>query len=496
MKVIYALLLVAVVIGAYISWRSIDQDFRSDVSLISYTNGLKKEFRESHKEVLTFSFEEIVRSKPSDELVDPQLTLPQVHRYPLEEISQLFQFAENCKGRDRKTRDRNLEKAWQWHEFACGKSNLPKDFFSRAPFMHPSGRSYALLAKQDLKYLHVREQVNQIGISGTQLDLSAAELKYLLNGEEFVLGKKFVYANLRTVNGYATTIRYEVYLRPDWEAFISKKRLLASEKVDTPTCLYRESNFCWTQNQTQATRISKIFIVGLLSLSALLIIILAFIMVRGVQQKRRENAQRLFALQMLTHELRTPATALNLLVETFRHEFDSLPEKSQHAFLLMCEELQKLDRVIEASKSYLNSSERIDMSRVAVSVNHLIEGIVERFAKVEFVPLANDCKIKTDRYWLELCIRNLVENALKHGLPPVTVRLSVEGNQIIIAVVDGGKVSFSSLNEMMKPFCKSPRSHGLGLGLSIVSNVAKKINAELEFASSPTTFSVRIKELI
>ena len=347
--------------------------------------------------------------------------------------------------------------------------------------------------------LHLQEALQEQSVGGLGIKLTGWELQNLLNGESIVLAHDFAFFASKRSSSYSPADKYDAYPRLEWEHFASTADFIASVQTDSPACLYRESNLCWLQNPTKnvlKTRTVATFLVAGFFILAASLTVSGY---RRVQQRKHEAAQRLFTLQMLTHELRTPATSLRLSIETFRQEFDELPKESQKAFLRMCEELQRLDRVVEASKRYLNSEGTLalpDKTKITpMSANQFIAAALDDVeGSVKFVPLADDIQVRLDRYWVELCIKNLIDNAMAHGTPPVTVTLTEESGSLLISIEDRGSTSFSSLAEMSEPFRKDQNSKGLGLGLAIVRKVIQSMNGELGFRSSPTTFSLKLRD--
>jgi signal transduction histidine kinase len=89
---------------------------------------------------------------------------------------------------------------------------------------------------------------------------------------------------------------------------------------------------------------------------------------------------------------------------------------------------------------------------------------------------------------LRRAIRNLVDNAIKHGRAP---RLSVrrEGRSVVIAVADSGPgIPHDQLERVLEPFARGEASRnrqtgGTGLGLAIARAVAEGHGGTLTLAN-------------
>ncbi len=100
-----------------------------------------------------------------------------------------------------------------------------------------------------------------------------------------------------------------------------------------------------------------------------------------------------------------------------------------------------------------------------------------------------------------LAVRNLVENALVHGVDGKAIRVVVRksGRSASIAVVDDGPgVSGDEIASLQKRFTRGTgaRGSGAGLGLSIVDTLARRMGAKLVLRSPPegqaTGFEARL----
>jgi signal transduction histidine kinase len=101
-----------------------------------------------------------------------------------------------------------------------------------------------------------------------------------------------------------------------------------------------------------------------------------------------------------------------------------------------------------------------------------------------------EASVVADPYWLSVCIRNLVDNALEHGRPPVVVRVRADAKAVRCSVTDAGRPAFASLQELARPFAKSGSSRGLGLGLTITRHTIRAMGGELTFRPDPSTFTL------
>lgn len=107
---------------------------------------------------------------------------------------------------------------------------------------------------------------------------------------------------------------------------------------------------------------------------------------------------------------------------------------------------------------------------------------------VEF-KINKDASIKVNLYWLGNCIDNLVSNAHKYGVPPVILNVTVEQKKLRIEVIDGGQLTKRDWKELKTPFVSKA---GLGLGLTIVESMIKRMGGTMTLQGPPTTFILEI----
>jgi signal transduction histidine kinase len=84
---------------------------------------------------------------------------------------------------------------------------------------------------------------------------------------------------------------------------------------------------------------------------------------------------------------------------------------------------------------------------------------------------------------MESAVRNLLENALRASPSGATVRLVVAEDPPRLAVADHGPgLDPAELPELTEPFRRGPKGGSAGLGLAIVAEAAKRLQAQLSLA--------------
>lgn len=183
-----------------------------------------------------------------------------------------------------------------------------------------------------------------------------------------------------------------------------------------------------------------------------------------------------------SHELRTPLARIRLGVELMKDD----PSPQRRANLE--QDIAELDALIEE----ILLSSRLDAS------NHL-----DRVESVDLLALAAeesarypDCtvtgepvSVRGDRALLKRMVRNLIDNAEKHGAPPIEVEVRRQGATASLTVRDAGKgVSMAERERIFQPFYRvtgGERPRGTGLGLTLVRQIARQHGGDVVWLDSP-----------
>ena len=223
--------------------------------------------------------------------------------------------------------------------------------------------------------------------------------------------------------------------------------------------------------------------------------------IRLSQLVRREffNAYRSdFAFRTFSHEICSPISALLFSLERLRGDFDGLSGDSQLAFLKLSGELSRLRYLCETSRLVMNQKNHQQVisvnSRYIPSLNEFLQALVERYdGRVGWVGLDVDSGFYHDPYWIQVCLKNLIENALEHGATPVQLGANLGKGSLKLFVTDAGNKGIK-FQQASHPFHKGSESTGMGLGLDIVKNVVRELRGSFEYSPNPTTFVIKLKE--
>ncbi len=443
-------------------------------------------------------------------LLDPAEALPTWHRHPYEEARALARYARSCRHEDAPAGvSEPLAKALAWHRAACGEgAPLDDAFFAAPPFVHPSGRSFVALAAaargpawtaEHAWSLHAVE----IGRLGPAVEgelrlfasLSRASLRALARGDGVVLDAERMFVRAPRRGEMEEGGVFSVFPRAAWEEHARGAPVgLVARRPGTACAAPATPDLCWATPPPSPWRAA-----GAASALTLAAALLGLAAARR-RASRRAAADRALVLRTLTHELRTPATSLALGLEPLRRAYDDLPAEVQEPLLRVCDDVERIQRVIAVSGRWLSLQDprpaaAIEVERLAAAAP-FFQGLVEGYGEdVELVAPADDRAFSTDPRWLRIAGKNLGDNALAHGRPPVRVARRWGRGRRAIAVSDGGDARGASIADLTAAFRKGPSSTGLGLGLAIVARVGEMLGGGLDHRADPTTFTLRVADL-
>jgi two-component system sensor histidine kinase SenX3 len=214
---------------------------------------------------------------------------------------------------------------------------------------------------------------------------------------------------------------------------------------------------------------------------------LVLVLVDDRTRERRVDAIRRDFVANVSHELKTPVGALNLLAEAVAEASDD-PEAVQRFSARMRMESERLTRlvqqIIELSRLQGDDPlERVDPISVEVLAERAIDRVrvdaADKDVSVEFVG-DDGLAVMGNAEQLIVALGNLVENAVAYSETGARVAVSAraDGGDVDLVVTDHGVgIPAAEIDRIFERFyrvdpARARATGGTGLGLSIVKHVA------------------------
>lgn len=209
----------------------------------------------------------------------------------------------------------------------------------------------------------------------------------------------------------------------------------------------------------------------------------------------REEAIRNALLSSVSHDMRTPLTAILGATTALLHHRVSLDENEQVRLLeSVCAEAQHLANATEniLSLSRLESGHESNVMLDWQSPEEIVGAVLQRYrSRILPCNLRSDVPrgvalIRADASLLSQALGNLIDNALAahRGDEPVVINVEERESQVCICVQDRGDGFPENFHvEHIRKFQRfHHRSKGMGLGLVIVQAIAQLHKAEFQIS--------------
>ena len=258
--------------------------------------------------------------------------------------------------------------------------------------------------------------------------------------------------------------------------------------------------------------LSSGFYVTALSLVLALAMLGAYLLWRDVRRELRVAELRSQFVSSVSHELKTPLTAIRMFAETLRMGRPADPAIRDEYLDIIINESERLTRLLN---NVLDFS-RIESGRKTYQfAPHDLESIVRTATRAMQYPLARQgfelkvsiedviAPVRSDPDALEQAILNLLANALKYSGDSRTIELSLarDGTDAVISVRDHG-IGIDAVDQrrIFDKFYRVARPEnrlipGTGLGLTLVDHIVRAHQGRVDVDSVPgagSTFRIRL----
>lgn len=198
---------------------------------------------------------------------------------------------------------------------------------------------------------------------------------------------------------------------------------------------------------------------------------------------RQSEQDRAVLLAGVSHDLRTPLARLRLGLEVSVKD-----DEARHG---MTEDVEEIDKIIAQFLDFARDER--EMPAEFVDVNQQIAALIERYQRggssIAFhrgeLP-----RFALRATALSRLAANLIDNALRHGAPPIEVATRQEDGSLVLEVGDCGPgIPANEVERLKRPFTRGDPARsgaaGAGLGLAIVERIARLHGGKLDLLPRP-----------
>jgi two-component system, OmpR family, phosphate regulon sensor histidine kinase PhoR len=240
----------------------------------------------------------------------------------------------------------------------------------------------------------------------------------------------------------------------------------------------------------------------------------ALIVLNDITRLRRlENIRRDFVANV-SHEIKTPITAIRGFVETLREMPPEQDAENTRRFLeIIARHVERLEALVEDLLNLSRIEEEEEAGGLGLQPGHLADvlhgaaGMVREKVGIREDPFRMSCppdlQVPMNPVLLEQAFVNLLENAVKYSPPGSEVNVTAAGarGEVVVRIEDRGRgIPAKHLERVFERFYRVDRSRsrklgGTGLGLAIVKHVVQVHGGRVEVESTPgkgSIFTVRL----
>ena len=239
----------------------------------------------------------------------------------------------------------------------------------------------------------------------------------------------------------------------------------------------------------------------------------ALIVLNDVTRLRRLESLRRDFVANVSHELKTPITAIKGFVETLLDGAIDNPEDSRRFLGIITKQAERLNAIIDDLLALSRIEQEGERSEVPLRQGPLAEvlkgaqqacaiGASSKGVHIE-VSCEEALTARINAPLLEQAVINLIDNAVKYSEAERAIEVAAarEGSEIVVRVRDHGcGIAAEHLPRLFERFyrvdkARSRKQGGTGLGLAIVKHIAAAHGGQVTVTSVPgegSTFTIQL----
>jgi two-component system sensor histidine kinase KdpD len=203
---------------------------------------------------------------------------------------------------------------------------------------------------------------------------------------------------------------------------------------------------------------------------------------------RQSDVAKTAVLRAVSHDLRSPLTAIVTAGEALRSPTLGADERAELADVVVAEG-SRLSRLIEKLLDLSRLQAGTDRRRVEpIALDEVLQAAADEVEGTFDVSVGDLPPLRADAAQLERAFANLLENAARYSAgQPVKVRARALHNRVVVRVVDRGPgIDRAQQERIFEPFHRGDDGHaGAGLGLAIVRGLIEANGGRVSVESLP-----------
>ena len=201
----------------------------------------------------------------------------------------------------------------------------------------------------------------------------------------------------------------------------------------------------------------------------------------------------------VSHELKTPITAIQGFIETLRDVTNS--NERIRFYNILSEYSDRMNSIIDDLLKLSKIEQQKDTGNIEFqlsSIKTLLENVVKEYRSQDktnknplLISLKNDIEIKMNSSLMQQAVENLIDNAIKYSEAgnKITLKAEHKKSNVLISVTDSGcGISEEHFPRLFERFYRVDKGRsrqvgGTGLGLSIVKHIVQAHNGSVDVIS-------------
>jgi PAS domain S-box-containing protein len=225
---------------------------------------------------------------------------------------------------------------------------------------------------------------------------------------------------------------------------------------------------------------------------------------QNVEDRLEAAAEQARLLAVTAHELRNPTAVIDGSAHLLETSHEDMSDHERHQFFRgirsSTERLRRLTADLTAASQLQGAG--ISFETGSVSLAELVRSAAARRASAGHgvhveVDVPQEAVVEGDEVRLAQALDNLLDNAVRHGSPPISVVARPNDDEVVVRVTDSGRgVPADLVPRLFNRYATSGTAGGSGLGLYLVREIVRGHGGDVVYepptAEGPATFVVRL----